>query len=555
VLGLLELSGDRGVSVSLLAELGVLLLLLGVGMEMDLDELRRVGGPAMSVAVVGVALPFALGVLIGLAFGLETNTAIFFGAALTATSVGITARVFGDLRALASTEARIVLGAAVADDVLGLVVLTVVVKLVTGGSVGIGTVGETLGLAIVFLAATGIVGVLLIPRLFDGLARTARSQATVTIAGVALMLGFALLADLAKLAFIIGAFMAGLALGQTRQHERIAGDLNAVGNVLIPVFFVSIGINADLQAMADPGVIGLAAALTAVAIVGKVAAGWAVVRRPVDRFLIGLGMIPRGEVGLIFAAIGLSNGVLDDEQYGALLLVILVTTLITPPLLRIRLHHGAVDDAAPVTDTEGLVARALEAAAAASERDLTDDELTWFDQRRDVPVVWTSDATPDLLSLLRSGEHRSVRVLEATGVIDRALPEVSASMHRRRADLTDLDPLGRLRFPTIDRLRGDGTDVDDTLAIAALIADTCDDVAAATSLATRLGDDGSALELLDDARLIRRRALDPTAYDDRDLLQMATHLATTQRTESAARLAHALGDLGARGRESPSRAR
>jgi Kef-type K+ transport system membrane component KefB len=156
---------------------------------------------------------------------------------------------------------------------------------------------------------------------FRGLGRVVASTGTLVVAGFALMLAFAELADAAKLAFIIGAFMAGLGLGRTEHHEKIADELGALSNVLVPVFFVSIGLDADLEAMAKPSVLGLAAVMTVIAVVGKVAAGWAVRGRRADRLLIGIGMIPRGEVGLIFASIGLANAVLDEEQYGALLIV------------------------------------------------------------------------------------------------------------------------------------------------------------------------------------------------------------------------------------------
>lgn len=221
VFGLIQVTGDRGVSIGVIAEIGVLLLLLQVGMEMDIGELSKVGKASLLVAVVGVALPFAGGTVAGIALGYEVKTAIFLGAALTATSVGITARVFGDLRALATSEARIVLGAAVADDVLGLVILTVVVKVVTGASVGFGVIAGTLGLAIGFLLATGVVGLLLVPRALDFIHRKATSGATIVVAALVVTLAFAELADAAKLAFIIGAFMAGLGLGRSDHHERI----------------------------------------------------------------------------------------------------------------------------------------------------------------------------------------------------------------------------------------------------------------------------------------------------------------------------------------------
>ncbi|MEY3070131.1 MAG: High-affinity Na(+)/H(+) antiporter NhaS3, partial [Actinomycetota bacterium] len=252
--------------VLLLGEIGVILLLLQVGLEMDLDELAKVGKPALFVALIGVAVPFAAGFGVASAFGEEGKIALFIGAALTATSVGITARVLGDLRALSRTESRIVLGAAVADDVLGLVILTVVVKVVTEGSIGAGVVFETLGLALGFLLVTGLLAIYVVPRLFTEIDRRAKSSTTVVAAAFALTLGFSLLAGEAKLAFIIGAFMAGIGIGRSPQHERIAEGLNPLGHIFIPVFFASIGINADLEAMFQPSVLALAAVLTVVAI-------------------------------------------------------------------------------------------------------------------------------------------------------------------------------------------------------------------------------------------------------------------------------------------------
>ncbi len=253
VLDAVSLTDARGVSIAVIAEIGVLLLLLQVGMEMDLGELSKVGRASMLVALIGVALPFTGGALAGVALGHSGTTSLFIGAALTATSVGITARVFGDLRALATTEARIVLGAAVADDVLGLVILTVVVKIVVDGNVGVGTVVGTLGLAIVFLLFSGVIGLTMVPKVLHFVQSRASSGAATTVAALVIALGFAQLADVAKLAFIIGAFMAGLAIGRSDHNERIAGDLGVIGNIFIPVFFVQIGINTDLAAMGKAG--------------------------------------------------------------------------------------------------------------------------------------------------------------------------------------------------------------------------------------------------------------------------------------------------------------
>lgn len=573
-LGLVQLGGDRGVSVSVLAEIGVLLLLLSVGMEMDLGELGKVGAASMAVAVVGVVVPFAAGTGLGVALGQDTNAAIFIGAALTATSVGITARVFGDLRALATIEARIVLGAAVADDVLGLIILTVVVKVVTGGEVGVGTVAETLGLAVAFLVGTGLVGVLVVPRIFRALGKVVTSGATLVVAGFALMVAFAMLADSAKLAFIIGAFMAGLALGRTDQHERISADLGAVSNILVPVFFVSIGINADLGAMGKPSVVGVALLFTLVAVLGKLVAGVVVRGRRADRVLIGIGMLPRGEVGLIFASIGLSNAVLDGDQYGALLIVILLTTVMTPPLLRWRLGRSAetLDDPssvgpAPADGWVGVrgddvvmhatppvsatVAVALAVASNVRDARPGEDVLEWFAAHRSAPLEWRPADTPALVALLRDDEPRALRFLDVTGVLERTLPEVAAAMARRRADMTDLDPLGALRFPTVTRLHDlartdDVASVGEHLALAALAADIGDTGDAGEALARRLVADVEArrvASLVDDARTFRRRAHDTAGVDEAEVLQFAIHLGSTAHARDAHLLARALGEL------------
>ena len=339
VLGLIDPIKNLDVAnmVLLLGEIGVILLLFQVGLEMDLGEMAKVGKPALLVALIGVLVPFTAGFGVASAFGESGKISLFIGAALTATSVGITARVLGDLRALALRESRIVLGAAVADDVLGLIILTVVVKVVTEGSISASVVFETIGLALGFLVITGLLAIYVIPKAFTRIDRVAKSSTTIVAVSFALMLAFSLLANQAKLAFIIGAFMAGLAVGRSQQHERIAEGLNPLGHIFIPVFFASIGINADLDAMFQPSVLALATVLTVVAIIGKLIAGFGIGRSPGDKLLIGIGMIPRGEVGLIFASIGLSKGILDDELYGALLLMVLVTTLITPPLLRLKL--------------------------------------------------------------------------------------------------------------------------------------------------------------------------------------------------------------------------
>lgn len=580
VLGLVSLEGSRGVSMGVLAEIGVLLLLMQVGMEMDLRELGSVGRSSVLVAVIGVVAPFAGGTGAAIALGLPAGTSVFVGAALTATSVGITARVFGDLRALSTPEARVVLGAAVADDVLGLVILTVVVKVVTGGRVGVDTVAGTLGLAVVFLLASGAVGLLGVPRLLDLIDRRSGSPATVSVAALALTLAFAQFADAANLAFIIGAFMAGLAVGASRHHERVGRDLGSVANVLIPIFFAQIGVNADLGAMFEPSALAIAAVLSIIAVTGKLVAALGVVGTRADRLLVGFGMIPRGEVGLIFASIGLGAGIIDADQYGALLLVVLVTTLATPPLLRWRLGRASAT-AAPSASTDEppqgwltvergtvvlhgtppasmLGTLAVRAAALVTDARPGSALLAWFSSTFDQAVVWHQADTPALTRVLRRDDAKAWRLLEATGVLERALPEVAAAMRRRRADLGDLDPLHALRFPVIERLTEhdyQSGPADDLLVLAAFVADVCGDhhdETCSSALARRLVDDAAAIRisaLVADAWLLRAGIDSPRRFEQRELLQLATHLASITHARAANVLATALGPLRREQRE------
>ena len=453
VLGLVDLSD----SLTVLAELGVLLLLLGVGMEMDVAELAKVGRASVLVAFTGVAVPFAAGTAAAMALGQPASTAIFIGAALTATSVGITARVFGDLRALGTSEARVVLGAAVVDDVLGLVILTVVAKLATGGAFSLTSVLSTSGLAVGFLALTGIAGRRLVPPLLGTVETRARGTGTLVAVALAMSLGFAALADKAQLAPIIGAFMAGLAMSGSKVAPRVERELAPIGHVFIPAFFLQIGIEADLKAMVSARALELAGVLMVVAVLGKLVSG-RVASGAGDRLLIGLGMIPRGEVGLIFAGLGLRAGILDGDLYGALLLVVLLTTVMTPPLLRWRTNATA--EVGPVESE--LSGELLELAIAAARRagsgegggaDPAGFELAWLAEHRKVSLTWTVGASTGFVELLRSGGPRSWRLLEGSGVIERALPSAMASIERRRRDISILDPNGALMWPTLERLR------------------------------------------------------------------------------------------------------
>jgi len=324
----------------MLAEVGLIILLAGVGLEMDLTELRKVGRASMLVAIIGVVVPMSSGVLAGTVLGESFNASLFLGAALAATSVGVTARVFADLRALSSTEARIVLGAAITDDVLGLIILTVVTRIVQQGSVDLADVASTIGIAVGFIAIAGAVGIFVIPRLFVFIGERAVSPATIGVLAAGLTFGFSAAASGAQLAPIIGAFIAGTALSRTPQHDQISRDFKSLGAIFIPILFLQIGIDTDVTKFFSQHVLFVAAILSVIAVIGKMVAAVGARSANADKLLIGIGMVPRGEVGLIFASIGVAIGVFDDELYAVVLLVVLFTTVITPPLLRWRIRHS-----------------------------------------------------------------------------------------------------------------------------------------------------------------------------------------------------------------------
>ena len=344
VLGIVPADGVPGELIHVLAELGVLLLLFEIGLETDLREMFRVGPASLTVAVVGVVLPFALGYAYWAwsphpaAAGDLSTAAIFVGATLTATSVGITARVLSDLGRMSTLEARVIIGAAVIDDVLGLVILSVVSSVAAGAAVTLLGVVGTLAVAVGFLAVAIVVGRFLVPRLFDLVVRM-RVRYVLLVFAIAFALGLSALAALAGSALIVGAFAAGIILSGTNQFDTLEQEVRPVASVFTPIFFVSVGASVDLRLL-DPtspsarGTLIVAAALTLIAIVGKLAAGWAAPWAPMRRLVVGVGMVPRGEVGLIFADIGRRSGVLGQDVFGAVLLMIMATTFVAPPALK-----------------------------------------------------------------------------------------------------------------------------------------------------------------------------------------------------------------------------
>lgn len=321
-----------------LAELGVLLLLFAIGMETNLGELIRVGGTSITVAVVGVFLPFALGFGACRLLGLSGLQPVMAAATLTATSVGITARVLSDLGHLRSVEGQIILGAAIIDDVLGLLLLTIVEDVAQGQDVSAGMVVGASVRAVGFLVAATLVGRWIVPPIFRAVERIDLPGTRTTFA---LVLAFAMawLADRSGSAMIIGAFAGGLLVASLPEAHEIGRGIAGIGHFLVPIFFVSVGASVDLSALSpvDPSsrfALLTGGVLIVVGILGKLAAGYAPFWFRGNRAIVGVGMIPRGEVGLIFAQIGLNTGIFDSGLFGAAALMVMVTTLIVPPSLK-----------------------------------------------------------------------------------------------------------------------------------------------------------------------------------------------------------------------------
>lgn len=324
-----------------LAELGVVILLFEIGLETDLKKLLKVGGAALAVAVAGVVVPFGLGFAICRALGLEMLPSLVAGAAMTATSVGITARVLSDLGRLQDKESQIVLGAAVIDDVVGLVILAVVIGLTEGREVTPLGIAATTGIAFGFLAATLLIGRLVVPPIVRRLEKI-DLPGTPTIFAVIMAFGLAWLADLSGSAMIVGAFAAGLLLHASPNAREFERGVAHLGHFFVPLFFVSVGAAVDLQALnpldsANHQTLLVGGLLIVAAIIGKFAAGYAPFWMAANKKVIGVGMVPRGEVGLIFAQMGLAGGVFDAGLFGAVTMMVMVTTFFAPPMLKLLL--------------------------------------------------------------------------------------------------------------------------------------------------------------------------------------------------------------------------
>jgi Kef-type K+ transport system membrane component KefB len=334
--------------ISVLSELGVIILLFEIGLESDLKELLRVGPQAAVVAVVGVVVPFAAGT-VGLVylFDIPIIAATFAGAALTATSIGITAKVLAEIDRLSSAEGQIIIGAAVLDDVLGIIVLAVVASLVERGNIEVTNVIYLIISAGAFLIGSILIGRFLGP-FFVQLVNKMKTRGQLLLASLIFAFILAYIAQVIQLEAILGSFTAGLVLAETEKHSALEKEIIPVADIFVPIFFVCVGAKTNLSVL-NPAVpsnregLIIAAFLIVVAILGKVVTGFTVIGKPqLNKLAIGVGMIPRGEVGLVFASVGSSSGALSEAMDVAIIMMVILTTFVAPPLLRIVFQEAKV---------------------------------------------------------------------------------------------------------------------------------------------------------------------------------------------------------------------
>ncbi|UCG73033.1 MAG: cation:proton antiporter [Chromatiales bacterium] len=336
-------------SVDVFSRYGVIFLLFLVGLESSGEEMRHVGAESARVAVIGVVAPFLLGVLTIqlLTPDLSANTQMFVAATLGATSVGITARVLRELNKEKSREGHIILGAAVMDDILGLIVLAVVSGIVVSGEFALGQVVWHIFLSLAFLGGAIALGPHVLKYAIRFLGRLDLVEAKMFTSFLFVMI-LAWIANLAGLATIVGAFTAGLILHDSyfhdvfdpEKHVTIRDLIQPLEVVFVPIFFVLMGIQVKLEKLADPQILLLGGGLIIAAIIGKIVAGIGA-GKGARRLAIGFGMMPRGEVGLIFASIGKVLGVMSDTLFSAIVIMVIVTTLLAPGLLKWSMNRPA----------------------------------------------------------------------------------------------------------------------------------------------------------------------------------------------------------------------
>ncbi|MGC6482643.1 MAG: cation:proton antiporter [Synechococcus sp.] len=335
-----EIYNETFPSLQAVATLGLYALLFLTGLESELDELVAVGAQALTVAVAGVVLPFALGTAgLMMLFHVDLIPAVFAGASMTATSIGITASVFGELGYLKTREGQIVIGAAVLDDILGIVILAVVVSLAAGGSFTIAPILKLVVAAIVFVVAAIGLSRIAAPA-FDWLIDKLKAPGEVLVASFVILSLSCFAATAIGLEAALGAFAAGLILSGSKHNHAIQQAVLPIVTLFATIFFVLVGAGMDLSVInpLDPSsrsALVVAGFLLVIAIVGKIASGWAFMSsQPTNRLVVGLGMMPRGEVGLIFLGLGTSAGLLSPSLEAAILLMVIGTTFLAPVLLR-----------------------------------------------------------------------------------------------------------------------------------------------------------------------------------------------------------------------------
>ena len=393
-------AANVGAILELLAEIGVILLLFEVGLECTVREMMRVGWTSLFVALAGVVAPMLLGFVISKAFFFKEpgdwQEPAFIGATLCATSVGITARVLRDMDRHQDKESQIILGAAVIDDVLGLIVLAVVQGAIAaslaralaraagvaavpgGGDPFWWDVAATVGLAGAFLGGALALGAVQFPRFLFKTASKLRGRGLLVVTALLICFAFSYVADLIGLATIVGAFAAGLILEQAQYKElgerdeivELEDAIRPLAALFVPIFFVSMGMRVDLTQFAGGGFWAMALTLTGLAVLGKMVCSFAVLEEGVNKIAVGVGMIPRGEVGLIFAAVGTTlrrydrdagriEPVIDDTTFSAIVFMVIVTTILTPPALKWSLAHLGPDRPGGAPPEDGDVPDAL----------------------------------------------------------------------------------------------------------------------------------------------------------------------------------------------------
>lgn len=321
----------------LLAQVGVTLLLFEIGLESDLRSLLKLGPQALAVALVGMFLPFALGYAVMKFIGAPDLLAVFVGSTATATSIGISAKVLSDLGYLQRPEGQIILGAAVIDDILGVIVLSVVAGIAKGGSLEWGEVARIVLSSLAFLVGAIVIGNWFMP-FFLKTVRWLRTRGDLLTASLVFAFSLAWIAEQVGSAAIIGAFAAGLVLADTDKRQDLEHQLRPVTDFFLPVFFITVGAGVNLALLKNQEALFLALALSATAVLGKLVCGWAAFGIPADKWVIGAGMVPRGEVGLVFASVGLATGVLSGVTHTAVVIMVILTTFLGPLLLSLMLR-------------------------------------------------------------------------------------------------------------------------------------------------------------------------------------------------------------------------